>query len=47
MPERHYVRSFAELSLGDVPLVGGKNASLGELVRELAPLGVPVPTALP
>ena len=32
-----------KLSLGDVPLVGGKNASLGELVRELAPLGVPVP----
>ena len=43
MLDRRYVRWFKELSLGDVPLVGGKNASLGELVRELAPLGVPVP----
>ena len=43
MVDKHYVRWFKELSLGDVPLVGGKNASLGELVRELAPLGVPVP----
>ena len=43
MPEKHYVRWFKELSLGDVPLVGGKNASLGEMVRELVPLGVPVP----
>ena len=25
------------------PLVGGKNASLGEMYRELTPLGVPVP----
>ncbi|MGZ3455537.1 MAG: phosphoenolpyruvate synthase [Polyangiales bacterium] len=38
-----YVRSFAEIGLSDLPLVGGKNAALGELVRSLAPLGVPVP----
>ena len=25
-----FVRSFNEISLKDVPLVGGKNASLGE-----------------
>ncbi|HEX6863943.1 MAG TPA: phosphoenolpyruvate synthase, partial [Thermoanaerobaculia bacterium] len=37
------VRPFASLGLGDVPLVGGKNASLGEMVRELASAGVPVP----
>ena len=43
MPEKHYVRWFKELSIGDVPLVGGKNASLGEMVRELVPLGVRVP----
>ncbi|WP_421709665.1 phosphoenolpyruvate synthase [Algihabitans sp.] len=38
-----YIRWFSELSLGDVPLVGGKNASLGEMYRELVPLGVKVP----
>ena len=38
-----YIRFFDELSLADVPLVGGKNASLGELYRRLAPLGVRVP----
>jgi pyruvate,water dikinase len=27
---------FAELGLDDVPLVGGKNASLGEMYRELS-----------
>jgi hypothetical protein len=43
MPERRYVHWFKELSLADVPLVGGKNASLGELHRELTPLGVRVP----
>jgi pyruvate,water dikinase len=37
------VRPFASLGIGDVPLVGGKNASLGEMVRELASAGVPVP----
>ncbi len=34
---------FRELSLDDVPLVGGKNAALGEMVAQLAPLGVRVP----
>jgi pyruvate,water dikinase len=43
MPGKRYVRWFKELSIGDVPLVGGKNASLGEMVRELVPLGVRVP----
>lgn len=38
-----YVRRFSELGLDDVPLVGGKNASLGELFNDLAPLGVKVP----
>ena len=31
------------VSLGDAPLVGGKNASLGELIRNLAEAGVRVP----
>jgi pyruvate,water dikinase len=38
-----YIRWFEELGLDDLPLVGGKNASLGELYRKLMPLGVPVP----
>jgi len=38
-----YIRWFSELGVDDVPLVGGKNASLGEMVRELAPQGVRVP----
>lgn len=32
-----------ELGIADVPIVGGKNASLGELVRQLGDAGVRVP----
>jgi pyruvate,water dikinase len=38
-----YVRFFEEIGIADVPLVGGKNASLGEMYRELGPQGVRVP----
>ncbi|HLW45188.1 MAG TPA: phosphoenolpyruvate synthase [Acidimicrobiales bacterium] len=38
-----YVRTFEEIGIGDVPLVGGKNASLGEMYRELRAQGVKVP----
>ncbi len=34
---------LADLSIQDVPVVGGKNASLGELVRALGAAGVRVP----
>ncbi len=34
---------FKELRISDVPLVGGKNAALGEMYRELTPLGVKIP----
>ena len=34
---------FDDLTIDDVELVGGKNAALGEMVRELKPLGVQVP----
>jgi pyruvate,water dikinase len=34
---------FENLTIGDVGIVGGKNASLGEMVRELAPKGIEVP----
>src|SRR5579863_10087534 len=38
-----YVIAFERLGMGDVERVGGKNASLGELIGSLAPLGVQVP----
>jgi pyruvate,water dikinase len=38
-----YVRWFDELTIRDVPLVGGKNASLGEMIRSLKAQGVLVP----
>ena len=38
-----FIRWFSDISLDDVPLVGGKNASLGELYRELKTAGVRVP----
>ena len=37
------VRWFEDITIADVPTVGGKNASLGEMVRELAGKGVRVP----
>jgi pyruvate,water dikinase len=44
MPEQmQYIRWFNELSIEDVPLVGGKNASLGEMYRELTPKGIRIP----
>ena len=36
------VKMLTELSLTDVPQVGGKNASLGEMAQQLVPLGVRV-----
>jgi pyruvate, water dikinase len=39
----NYIRSFLELGLNDVGLVGGKTASLGELYSTLASQGVAVP----
>ncbi len=38
-----YIRFFNEIKLSDIPLVGGKNASLGEMYQELVPQGVKVP----
>lgn len=38
-----YIRFFKELGIDDVPLVGGKNASLGEMYQTLAPQGVRIP----
>ncbi len=37
------VRWFDQISMDDVAVVGGKNASLGEMYRELMPHGIRVP----
>jgi pyruvate,water dikinase len=33
-----------DIRLSDIPLVGGKNASLGEMIQQLMPQGIQVPT---
>ena len=38
-----WIRWFDQLGMGDVPLVGGKNASLGEMRKALTPLGIRTP----
>ena len=38
-----YIRFFDEIGIEDIPLVGGKNASLGEMYQKLAHQGVKVP----
>jgi pyruvate,water dikinase len=43
MAKARYIRWFHEIGLADLALVGGKNASLGEMYRELTPKGVKVP----
>ena len=42
-PGREYVIAFEKLRNGDVAKVGGKNASLGEMISQLAASGVRVP----
>jgi pyruvate,water dikinase len=39
----NYIRFFEEIGIGDVPTVGGKNASLGEMFQKLSGQGVRVP----
>ena len=38
-----WIRKFSEIGIEDVPIVGGKTASLGEMFRKLSPKGVKVP----
>ncbi len=38
-----FVIPFKELTIKDIPLAGGKNASLGEMYRELGKKGIKVP----
>jgi len=41
--ENSYIRWFENIRVGDVPTVGGKNASLGEMVQSLKSQGIRVP----
>jgi len=43
MKKPKYTIPFRSLTIDDVGLVGGKNASLGEMIRSLTKKGVPVP----
>lgn len=38
-----WIKRFAQIAIEDIATVGGKNASLGEMVRELVPRGIRVP----
>ena len=38
-----YIRTFSSVGLADLKIVGGKNASLGEMFTQLAAAGVRVP----
>ena len=41
--EEVFIKWFEDLKIEDVPSVGGKNASLGEMIRNLGEKGVSVP----
>ena len=43
--DRHttFVLWFDQVGIADVNLVGGKNASLGEMIQQLVPKGINVP----
>jgi pyruvate,water dikinase len=43
MSSPSFIRWFRELGMDDVALVGGKNASLGEMYRALTPRGIAIP----
>jgi pyruvate,water dikinase len=42
--ESAFILWFEEVGIDDIPLVGGKNASLGEMIQQLGSKGVNVPT---
>lgn len=41
--EQSFILPFETVGIADIPLVGGKNASLGEMIQQLTPQGVKVP----
>ena len=38
------IEQQSKVGITDIPTVGGKNASLGEMIQQLKPKGVKVPT---
>jgi pyruvate,water dikinase len=42
--ENSFILWFEEVGIDDIPMVGGKNASLGEMIQQLTSKGVNVPT---
>ncbi len=38
-----HIKKFSEIHITDVPSVGGKNASLGEMFNELSSKGIAIP----
>ncbi|WP_192574938.1 hypothetical protein, partial [Haemophilus parainfluenzae] len=38
-----FILWFEEVGIDDIPMVGGKNASLGEMIQQLSHQGVNVP----
>lgn len=43
MKAKRFTMELMHASIGDIDMVGGKNASLGEMLQKLAPLGVRIP----
>jgi len=39
-----FIKHFESIVINDIPTVGGKNASLGEMIQKLTPLGIRIPT---
>ncbi|MCX6743350.1 MAG: phosphoenolpyruvate synthase, partial [Candidatus Parcubacteria bacterium] len=43
MPKPKYILTFSQISIKDIPKVGGKNASLGEMFKHLTKKGISIP----
>ena len=41
--KQKYISKFSDISINDIDKVGGKNASLGEMINNLSNLGINVP----
>jgi phosphoenolpyruvate synthase/pyruvate phosphate dikinase len=41
-----FIKKFEEILINDVSIVGGKNASLGEMYNKLSTKGIKVPLVL-
>lgn len=41
--KKKFIKWFEDISINDIALVGGKNASLGEMLQALSPCGIQIP----